>query len=103
MTKSLLIDPDEVRRPRTLEIAPIPVNQYGRSLTEERSRRSDAELVAVFRDMLVAREFETMLDLIKREGSYEGIAYRHAGPAHLSIGQEAANRGIRTASTGAGV
>jgi 2-oxoisovalerate dehydrogenase E1 component len=90
MTKSLLIDPGEVRRPRTLQIAPIPVNQYGRSLAEERSRRSDADLIAIYRDMLVAREFETMLDLIKREGSYEGIAYRHAGPAHLSIGQEAA-------------
>jgi 2-oxoisovalerate dehydrogenase E1 component len=90
MTKSLLIDPDQVRKPGTLEIGPIPLNRYQRSLAEERARRSDAELVGVYRDMLLAREFETMLDLFKREGSYEGIAYRHAGPAHLSIGQESA-------------
>jgi hypothetical protein len=31
-----------------------------------------------------------MLDAIKKLGSYEEIAYDHKGPAHLSIGQEAA-------------
>ena len=31
-----------------------------------------------------------MLDRIKKEGVYEGIEYNHRGPAHLSIGQEAA-------------
>ena len=31
-----------------------------------------------------------MLDRIKKEGVYEGIEYNHKGPAHLSIGQEAA-------------
>ncbi len=35
------------------------------------------------------RQFETMLDRLKKEGSYEGIEYNHKGPAHLSIGQEA--------------
>ncbi len=47
-------------------------------------------LVRVYRDMVFVREFETMLDRIKREGSYEGMEYNHKGPAHLSIGQEAA-------------
>jgi 2-oxoisovalerate dehydrogenase E1 component len=40
--------------------------------------------------MVIIREFETMLDKIKKEGSYDGIRYDHRGPAHLSIGQEAA-------------
>jgi 2-oxoisovalerate dehydrogenase E1 component len=40
--------------------------------------------------MVIIREFETMLDRIKKEGVYEGIEYNHRGPAHLSIGQEAA-------------
>jgi 2-oxoisovalerate dehydrogenase E1 component len=31
-----------------------------------------------------------MLDRIKKEGAWEGIAYNHRGPAHLSIGQESA-------------
>ena len=34
------------------------------------------------------REFETMLNTIKTKGAYQGIAYDHLGPAHLSIGQE---------------
>ena len=49
----------------------------------------------VYRDMVLIREFETMLDQIKKLGEYESVEhasvkYTHAGPAHLSIGQEAA-------------
>ena len=40
--------------------------------------------------MVLIREFETMLDEIKRSGKYRDMAYVHQGPAHLSIGQEAA-------------
>ena len=40
--------------------------------------------------MVHIREFETMLDRIKKEGVYHDIAYDHKGPAHLSIGQESA-------------
>ena len=40
--------------------------------------------------MLLIREFETALDNFKKQGVYRGIHYNHAGPAHLSIGQEAA-------------
>ena len=44
----------------------------------------------IYRDMLILREFETMINLIKTTGEYNGVAYNHPGPAHLSIGQEAA-------------
>jgi TPP-dependent pyruvate/acetoin dehydrogenase alpha subunit len=40
-------------------------------------------LVRIFHDMVVIREFETMLDRIKKEGVYQGIEYQHKGPAHL--------------------
>ena len=40
--------------------------------------------------MLIIREFETMLNLIKTTSEYNGIPYNHPGPAHLGIGQEAA-------------
>jgi 2-oxoisovalerate dehydrogenase E1 component len=40
--------------------------------------------------MLFIREFETALNSIKTKNVYEGIEYNHKGPAHLSIGQEAA-------------
>jgi 2-oxoisovalerate dehydrogenase E1 component len=40
--------------------------------------------------MATIREFETMLNTIKVQGSWEGIEYNHKGPAHLSMGQESA-------------
>ena len=43
-----------------------------------------------YRDMVIIREFETMLNTIKTKGAYQGIPYDHMGPAHLSIGQESA-------------
>ena len=44
--------------------------------------------------MCAIREFETILNEIKTKGAYKGITYNHAGPAHLSIGQEAAAVGM---------
>ena len=44
--------------------------------------------------MCAIREFETILNEIKTKGAFQGFAYNHAGPAHLSIGQEAAAVGM---------
>lgn len=90
MPKSQFIDPVTVRRPGTIQPPAIPVCQYARSLADERATFSDPQLVGIYEDMALIREFETMLHRIKMEGAYEGIAYEHLGPAHLSIGQEAA-------------
>lgn len=94
MPKSQFINPNEVRKPGMIEFKPIPVNQYDRSISDERSRFSDDDLLRIYRDMVVIREFETMLNLIKTRGEYNGISYNHPGPAHLSIGQEAAAVGM---------
>ena len=48
----------------------------------------------MWQDMCAIREFETILNEIKTKGTYKGITYNHAGPAHLSIGQEAAAVGM---------
>ena len=90
MTKSLVVDPSEVRKPSTLKGPELPVCQYQGSFADERKRFSDADLIGVYEDMVLVREFETMLQKIKMEGAYEGVSYNHMGPAHLSIGQEAA-------------
>jgi len=50
--------------------------------------------VHIWRDMCAIREFETILNEIKTKGAYKGVTYNHAGPAHLSIGQEAAAVGM---------
>jgi 2-oxoisovalerate dehydrogenase E1 component len=93
MTKAILINPADMRKPQMLALPPIPVNQYASDPAREKALYGSEALVRVYRDMVVIREFETMLDRIKREGVYEGIEYQHKGPAHLSIGQEASSVG----------
>lgn len=90
MPKSQFIDPVALRQPGLLKLPEIPLCQYKKTLAEERKQYSDTQLIGVLSDMLVIREFETMLQKIKMEGAYEGVKYEHLGPAHLSIGQEAA-------------
>jgi len=94
MPRSQFINPEEVRRAGKIEFQPIPVNQYSKSIAEERANFSDEDFLRIYRDMVIIREFETMLNLIKTRGEYNGIAYNHPGPAHLSIGQEAAAVGM---------
>ncbi|MCY4019996.1 MAG: thiamine pyrophosphate-dependent enzyme [Chloroflexi bacterium] len=90
MPKSLTIDPQEARRTSLLRAPDIPVNAYLSDPGAEAERYSSAVLVNVYHDMRLIREFETALDGFKKTGSYRGIEYEHLGPAHLSIGQEAA-------------
>ncbi|HLH79136.1 MAG TPA: thiamine pyrophosphate-dependent enzyme [Chthonomonas sp.] len=90
MPKSLMIRPDEMRRAGQIEFTPIPLNQYHRTLKEELDRFAREDLLRIYRDMLIIRTFESMLDSVKKTGGYRGIEYNHRGPAHLSIGQEAA-------------
>lgn len=94
MPKNQYINPDEVRKPGQIEFKPIPVNQYSKTVEEEKENFSNEDLVRIFHDMVVIREFETMLNLIKTQGVYNGVEYNHPGPAHLSIGQEAAAVGM---------
>ncbi len=94
MPKQQFLDPVETRKPQMLEIKPIPVNVYDKTIEEEKENFSKADFVRIFRDMVIIREFETMLNLIKTTGEYQGHPYDHPGPAHLSIGQEASAVGM---------
>ena len=90
MTKAILISPAAMRQTGVLTAPGIPLNAYVADPATEAQTYGSENLVRIYRDMLFIREFETMLDRIKKEGVYQGIAYQHKGPAHLSIGQEAA-------------
>lgn len=94
MPKVQTIDPSQVRKPGFVEFQPIPVNQYQKSVTEEKENFTHEEFKAIYHDMVLIREFETMLNLIKIKGEYNGTSYNHPGPAHLSIGQESAAVGM---------
>ena len=89
MPKSISIVPEDVRQPGQVTFDPIPVNRYQKSLTEERDRYSDSDLRRIHRDMAVIRVFESLLQEVKTQRQFNGVAYDHRGPAHLSIGQEA--------------
>jgi 2-oxoisovalerate dehydrogenase E1 component len=90
MPRSLEISPTDVRKPGELTFDPIPLNRYDKSLADELSTFGKDELIRIQHDMMTLRAFEEMLDSIKRQGHYRNIEYNHRGPAHLSIGQEAA-------------
>ena len=92
MPKSLYVDPAVVRAPGKVTFNEIPVNQYNKTVKEEleSGKYTKEDLIRIFRDMTVLREFESMLNQIKTMGCYNGIDHTYPGPAHLSIGQEAA-------------
>ena len=90
MPKSITVDPKKIRSPEMIMLKSIPVNQYKSNLEKETALYGAAGLRKIYYDMLMIREFETMLDSIKREGAYRGMKYDHRGPAHLSAGQESA-------------
>lgn len=94
MPKIQLIDPKSVRKPGFIEFGKIPVNQYNKTIADERKKFSNEDLIRIYRDMVIIREFETMLNQIKIANEYNGISYNHPGPAHLSIGQEASAVGM---------
>lgn len=97
MPKALFVDPAAMRRSASLTFPTVPLHAYARPLSQERAARGDKALVRALRHMMVVREFESMLASFKATGAYAGIQYAYKGPAHLSIGQEAAAVGAAMA------
>ena len=94
MPKSIVIEPERVFASETVRFGEIPVNAYRKTLHEEMENFSREDFLNIWRDLCGIREFETILNEIKTKGVYRGVTYNHAGPAHLSIGQEAAAVGM---------
>jgi 2-oxoisovalerate dehydrogenase E1 component len=85
----LVVNPRDVRKPEILKIRDIPVNQYKNDIKKELDAYGKERLLRIWYDMVTIREFETMLNTFKTQGTWNGIEYNHKGPAHLSMGQEA--------------
>jgi len=90
MPDTLLISPDELKKQGVIHFTDIPVNAYQKTVSEERGNFTDEQLIRIYKDMTILREFESMLNQIKTQGVYNGIETNYPGPAHLSLGQEAA-------------
>jgi 2-oxoisovalerate dehydrogenase E1 component len=94
MPKIQVISPKSLRKAGFLEFGKIPVNQYNKTIELEKANFSNEDFIRIYHDMLIIREFESMLNQIKIANEYNGIKYNHPGPAHLSIGQEASAVGM---------
>jgi len=94
MPKTIIIEPEKVLARGAIQFSDIPLNAYRNSIEQERTRYTSEDFLNIWRDMCAIREFETILNEIKIKGTYKGVTYNHAGPAHLSIGQEAAAVGM---------
>jgi len=90
MAQQIAVDPRKIREPQSIKLKDIPVNQYKKDIKAEIKKFGKDGLKQAYYDMLIIREFESMLNNIKKEGNYQGIPYNHKGPAHLAIGQESA-------------
>ena len=90
MPKSQFIDPAEARKPGVIKFQDILLNQYDKTMKDELAHFEKEDLINIFFDMRLIREFEEMLMSIKTQNNYRGLEYNNPGPAHLSIGQEAA-------------
>ncbi len=90
MPKTVIVDPKKERKAGVLQFPEVALNAYSKPLAQEVKTLGKAGVTGMLEDMLLIREFETMLNDIKTAGAYRGIAYNHPGPAHLSMGQEAA-------------
>lgn len=90
MPKCLYTDPNELRAPGKIHFEDIEVNQYNKTIEDEKANFSKEDFMRIYEDMFSIRTFELMLLDIKQKGMYAGVNYTYPGPAHLAIGQEAA-------------
>ena len=90
MSKQLFVDPVELRKPGKITFEDIPVNVYNKTIQDEKANYSKEDFVRIFHDIAMLREFESMINSIKIKGEYQGFKHSYPGPAHLSMGQEAA-------------
>ena len=90
MSKQLFVDPVELRKPGKITFEDIPVNVYNKTIQDEKANYSKEDFIRIFHDIAMLREFESMINSIKIKGEYQGFKHSYPGPAHLSMGQEAA-------------
>ncbi len=99
MPKSIDITPHRFAASSQLSMPTVPIYRYSKNIGTEQMQRGDETLRSVLRHMLIIREFESMLHSLRSTGKYGAVEFTYRGPAHLSIGQEAAAVGAALALT----
>ena len=72
MSKQLFVDPKVLRAPGSIHFEDIPVNQYNKTIKDEKANFSNDDFVRIFNDIAVLREFESMIMDIKVKQEYQG-------------------------------
>lgn len=93
MPRELTIDPARRSQSGLLALPEIRVHAYATPFSDEIAAQGAPKLVTMLRHMQIQRRFEEMLAAFKAQGAWEGVSHVYKGPAHLSIGQEAAATG----------
>ena len=83
MPKQIPIDPGQTYAADTVRFADIPVHAYRSDLAGERDRWGDDRLRRALRDMMIVREFESMLHAFKSTGAYRDIEYVYLSLIHI--------------------
>lgn len=94
MAIDLYISPEETLKSGTIHFEDIPMLAYDKTIAEEKKNYTKQELLGIYHDMMVIREFEEMLIATKIMGEYKGIKHLHVGPIHPSVGNEAVSVGM---------
>ena len=71
MPKSIIVEPEKVLAKDNIHFSDIPVNVYDKPVEEELATYSREDLLHIFRDMCIVREFENTLNQIKLEGAHK--------------------------------
>lgn len=91
MPKNMFVDPKESFAKRKITFKDIDVCAYDKTIADEVKAKNftKKDLLGIYADMLAIREFETMLQTIKKTGNYNNKEFTYPGPSHLGIGEEA--------------
>ncbi len=89
MPTNLYVDPGDALASGVIRFRDIPVCRYSLTAEHEKQIYSKREFLRLYRDMMIIREFETMLSELKAGNDYHGVRYLLSGPVHLAIGEEA--------------
>ena len=65
MPKNLVIDPNFIRAKGKIEFEDILVNQYDKTIQDEKKNFKKDDFVRIFNDIAMLREFESMINEIK--------------------------------------
>ncbi|MDR1703543.1 MAG: hypothetical protein LBS19_02500, partial [Clostridiales bacterium] len=75
MPKSQFVDPAKARAMGELRFDPIPLNAYQKSFAESAESYSKSDLLGIYHDMQMIRDFEGMLYSVRTSKQYNGVEY----------------------------